>query len=299
LNITTQPRKNVAVYLAVLVAGIYFLSAFALPSAAYSAGPSTVRMPKVILRPFNTVAGNSVKVTGLGFTDSSTATVTFNGNTVASGVAINSTGGFVTNFVVPASTPSGSYTVKATDADGKSGSNTLTVTGVSAKITDSTDGADRIVGTTVFVTGTGFLSNAQITVMFGSQTVNTTTSNGSGGFSASFKVPELPGQMYYINATDGTNSAHVPFVINPHLTSSSLTVKPGQTITVNGTGFGPSDTVSFTYDGSSLSTSTSTGANGAFSVQITIPSTAPKGGHSLTASDTSGHAASILIRVTT
>jgi hypothetical protein len=283
-------------YIAAIVAAMYFVSLYAVPatSSAFSAGPQTVKKPKLILRPFSTSPGKSVKVTGLGFTDSSTVTVTLNGTTVASGVAINSTGGFVANFTVPSTAASGTYVVTAKDASGLTASNNLSVS-TSTKIKLSTSGSSRIVGSTVTVTGTDFDKNAPITVTFGSTKVASTTSTSTGTFSTTFQVPADPAGSYTVSATDGTNTASATFTIHPHITTTK-TVTPGETITVTGTGFGSATTVNFTFSGTSLGSGRTTDG-GSFSQNVQIPSTATKGGYTLQATDALGNTATFHITV--
>lgn len=295
----SRVRKNSVVYLAAVVAALYLVALFAVPvaTAAYAASPAASTTPKLLLRPLNSSPGKSVKVTGLHFTDSSTATVTFNSVTVATGVAINSTGGFVTSFTVPSDTAAGSYTVTAKDGSGLTASNTLTIA-IKAKLTLTTSGSSRIVGTTVTVQGTGFDSKAPITVSFNGVTVTSTTSNSTGGFEAVFQVPQVPAGSATVSATDGTNTASRSMTIKSHLTSSSSTTAPGDTITVTGTGFAASSSVSFTLDGNALSTTTTTNSTGTFVASITIPTTASKGGQPLVATDGSGNSATVRLRVT-
>ena len=181
--------------------------------------------PKIILRPFNSEPGKSVKVTGLRFTAGSTVTITFNGITVDSKVPVNSTGGFVTSFIVPKGTAVGSYPVVATDAKGLQATNTLMI-GTAAKIVLTTGGKPRIVGTMLTVTGTGFLPSVTVTVYFSGVAEATPTSSTTGGFVTTFAVPAVPQGSQEVSASDGTNNAQRAFIVNPHITASPTTAAP-------------------------------------------------------------------------
>ena|SRR5579862_3567313 len=296
VNQLTQSHKRVGLYFAVLIAAVYLTSVFVVPlsASAYSASPSLTN-PKVILRPFTVAAGASVKVTGLGFTDSSTASVTFNGATVASGVVVNSTGGFVTNFVVPSSTSPGSYPVVATDASGKSASNTLTV---KSKVTLTITATGHSDGSTVTVSGTQWMHSATITVTFRGDVVATTTSSSSGSFSTQFKIADAPAGTFFIVVTDGTNSQHRAFGVVPRLLASPTSGAPGSMITVNGTGYGQNVVVKMTFGPDSITTMPTTSNTGSFQVQIQIPSGLASGAYTLTATDSSGNTAHTRVSVT-
>jgi large repetitive protein len=292
-------RKNVGLYFALIVAAIYLSSVFVLPisASAYSASPAVSTAPKLILRPFTTSPGKSVKVTGLHFTPSSTVTITFNGADVASGVATNTSGGFVTNFAVPIGTKAGSYPVVAIDALSFQASNTLVVAAKS-KITLSTEGNPRIVGSPLTIVGSGFIPNNPLTVLFGGTVVASLSTNSTGGFTTSFPIPKVSAGSYTVSANDGTNTASKSFTVNPHLTSSPTSVAPGGMITVAGTGFAANSNVAFTLNGAALSATATTDSSGSFSLQITIPINASPVGQALKATDQSGDSASVRIQVT-
>ncbi len=252
---------------------------------------------KLVLRPFTVVAGKSVKVTGTHFTDSSPVSVTFNGGVVATTTA-NTTGGFVTNFVVPTTTAAGSYTVSATDGAGLTASNTLTVTSTTTKLTLKVTATAHRDGATATVSGNNFLSAHAITVTFNGMTVGTATSNSSGGFTLSFLVAGEPAGNYSIVATDGTNSVTKTFGVNAYILVSPTSGAPGAMLTVNGTGYAAGVDVTITLGTTTLTTTAKTSSSGSFQVQVEIPTTFSRGGETMTATDTSGNSATAHVRVT-
>jgi len=295
VNPILQSRKKVIVYGSFIVAFIYLASVFVMPIgvSAFSAAPQVSTTPKVILKPFTVVAGKSVKVTGLHFTDGASITVTFNGGTVAT-TSANSTGGFVTSFVVPSSTPASTYTVSASDSNGLKASNTLTVTGPKAKLA-VTATAHRN-GASVTVVGSDFLPSTAITVTFNSVQVGTATSSSSGGFTVTFTIEDTPAGTFDIVATDGTNSVTKTFGVNAYVTVTPTAGAPGSSLTVEGTGFAPGVTVTITLGSTTVGSPTSN-PYGAIQVTVVIPSTFSRGGETLTATDGT-NSASAHVRVT-
>jgi len=67
------------------------------------------------------------------------------------------------------------------------------------------------------------------------------------------------------------------------LTLSKVTGPPTTAVTVNGTGFGSSETVITTFDSTTTLGTTTTDSTGSFSLGITIPATALPGKHSIQA----------------
>jgi len=86
----------------------------------------------ITITPKTSAGKNSitVTVTGTGFAGDSPVTITFGGTTETTSPAsieTSVTGGFTATFVVPSTTPSGSYTVQATDGSGNSATSTFKV----------------------------------------------------------------------------------------------------------------------------------------------------------------------------
>lgn len=257
---------------------------------------SSSKGAKLVLRPFTVVAGKSDKVTGTHFTDSSSVSVTFNSATVIT-TTTNSTGGFVENFTVPATTAAGSYTVTATDALGVTASNTLTVTTTSMKLTMKVTATAHRDGATVTVTGNNFLASHTVTVTFNDNTVGTATTNSSGGFTLTFVVAGVPEGTYDIVGTDGTNTVTKTFGVNPYITVTPTSGAPGSTLTVNGTGFAADSQVTIALSTTTLTTATSS-STGSFQVTVSIPTTFSRGGETMTATDALGNSAKAHVRVT-
>jgi len=252
--------------------------------------------PKIVLRPFTVVAGKSVKVTGTHFTDSAPVTVKFNGATVST-TTVNSTGGFVTNFVVSTSTAAGSYTVTATDSSSLTASNTLTVTSASTRLALKITASAHRDGATATASGNNFLPSHLITVTFNGKVVGTATSNSSGGFSIIFVIADTPAGAASVVATDGTNTVTRSFTVNAYIVVSPTTVAPGAMLTVNGTGYAANSAITLTLGGTPISVTPTTNSNGSFQVSFTVPSTMASGAATMTAVDSAAHSASAHVRI--
>ena len=299
VNQVFRSRKNILAYSAMLIAAIYLTSVFVVPigASAFSASSLASTTPKVVLRPFTVVAGKSVKVTGTHFTATDSVSVSFNGGTVATGT-VNSTGGFVANFVVPSGTATGSYTVTAKDSSGVTASNTLSVTTTSTKLTLKVTATAHRDGATATVSGNNFLPSTTVTVTFRGDVVGTATTNSSGGFTLTFVVQHAPAGTFFISATDGTNTIAKSFTVSAFITVSPNVAAPGAMVTVNGTGFAQNAPITLTLGTTSITVTPTTNNYGSFQMLVQIPTSMAKGGYSMTAADNAGHSATAHVRVT-
>jgi outer membrane protein assembly factor BamB len=97
------------------------------------------------------------------------------------------------------------------------------------------------------------------------------------------------------NRTQGT----ITFPASNSITHSPVSGSPSSTVKVSGSGFGISETVTITFDTTSVSNIT-TSSTGTFSKKITVPKSAQPGNHTITARGlTSGHSASATFLVRT
>jgi len=291
-------------YIALIAASLYIMSVFVstpVSTSAFSASTTVATKPKLILKPTTVGTDKNVRVKGVRFTPNSLVTVKMGTTTLGTNTT-DVSGTFTLKIKSPSTT--GQYTITATDAAKKTASAILLVTASStiAKISETTKDQYgthmHIVGAMVNLTGTGFTPGDTVTIYFFGSPITTTTSNSTGGFSNTiFTIPTIPGGSNYINATDGTKKADIPYKIVGHVTSSLSSVAPGQTVTISGTGFGNSATVSFTFNGASIASPTTASSSGTFSAQVTIPSGTTKGNYPLVATDNDGNSGTVHIKV--
>lgn len=174
--------------------------------------------PKMTISPSSGSIGDTVKVTGTGFTKSTDVTITFGGDEVGTGET-DSYGSFEATFEVPEVAP-GTHEVKADTAKAE-----FTIT-TSVNISPVTSQASPgYVGDKVTISGTGFKSNSDITITYTSEpVVFHTTSEADGSFTYTLTVPPSEAGEHTITASDGTSSMSVTFVMesNPPATPPPL-----------------------------------------------------------------------------
>src|SRR5574341_2419497 len=146
-------------------------------------------------------------------------------------------------------------------------------------------------GSAVTVTGSGFAKNTVTSILFDFAFVEETTTNNSGAFTKSITIPTTAnGGSHKITANDGISSVDATFTVS---SQTMITVTPtsgaiGTTVTVSGSNFGASKTITIRFDNDNVLTSpfsvVST-TTGAFSATFTIPSAALVGSHTISAMD--------------
>lgn len=159
----------------------------------------------IAVSPTSGAVGDEVTITGTGFGASKYMNITYDGDavtTIPSPVRADANGSFTAKFTVP-SCVKGTYEVKAREG-------TTTYVGTANFAVEAGASLSKTtgnVGTSLTVTGTGFLVNHSVTITYPSEptTVVTTTTNASGAFSATFDAPVSVGGSHIITVTDGTN----------------------------------------------------------------------------------------------
>jgi hypothetical protein len=246
-------------------------------------------------------------VNGNGFAANTMVRILFNGS---SGTQVGSptsdgSGNFSTSVTIPSVTV-GTYQVVATDGS-NSATTSFTVTmSFSLSLSPSSGGT----GTGVNVSGAGFGANEGVVIGWdqpGNQ-VTTATTNGSGGFTASFTVPSSSGGGNHSVFATGQSSHLVvtrTFTVNGsgNVGGANLSLSPasgaaGSTVSLNGTGFNGSEQVNLAVDGGVVTSVTSDGS-GNFATTLQLSSSLSGGSHTISATATSsGHSATVTFFVT-
>ncbi len=231
--------------------------------------------PDITITPESGAAGSTITVSGTGFGEDLDVTINFNVDEVATD-GTNEDGSFEVSFPVPLRAE-GSYTVEAVDDDDNSAEANFTIATTAVNIIPSTGKT----GTEVTVNGNGFIASTSITITFADETVATTSSDADGNFSATFTVPNKATDTYKVKATDGTNTKEADFTIS---TSGDINPKAGSVgtgLTISDVGFTAGGTVTITYDGNQLATTT-VNTDGSFSFNAPASSGGP---HTIIATD--------------
>lgn len=230
--------------------------------------------PEIELDDSSGYVGDTIKVDGYGFDYDTTVTIYYDNGSVGT----DSTDGYGTfdnfTFTVPDSTE-GTHKVKARDSLYYSPEVNFTV---SPEITlGSSSGA---VGDTITVSGTGFAASSDIIIYFDGDEVDITAgdndTNSDGSFSdATFTVPDTSRGSHTIKAKDEDNNYDTAtFTVAQKITIDPTSGSSGTTVTVTGTAFGASKTITIKYDGTTVATvptTVTTNPTGYFSATFTVP----------------------------
>lgn len=214
--------------------------------------------------------GDTITVDGTGFLASATVTIYYD----TTSVGVDSTNSYGTfdnfTFTVPASVK-GTHTIRGKDTTVYSPTVNFIV---SPKITISpTSGA---VGDTVTISGTGFATSSSITISFDAVSQTTTSTNSSGTFSATtFTVPSTLRGSHTVKARDASaNYATATFTVSAKITIDPTSGPSGTPVTITGTGFGASRTITIKYNNVTVTTNPATVTTnpvGYFTATFTVP----------------------------
>ena len=147
--------------------------------------------------------------------------------------------------------------------------------------------------------GTGFTAGTSGFVWFdtdgdsvrdsGEPTLTATAPGGVLSAPGAMTVPTVPRATYYVRvdvpSADPSVDASAPFVVRPTVTANVSTANVGDTITVSGTGFAATVSVTILFDGVSKGTATTT-ASGTFTGFTFIVPATTEGYYTIKAQET-------------
>jgi hypothetical protein len=254
--------------------------------------------------PVRGMPGDSLTVTGRGFSASKAVTLIFGSATVANvsvtptgGVTTNATGSFTAIITIPTIAPAnfGTFILNATDANGV---NATVNVSVDYYVTVFPTGGPS--GITITIAGR-IPANTAYTTAFSTQTAFSGTSDANGRFTGTFVVPALvvAGTTYPVTVTWGvtnTRSASPGFTASaaPTISYTPTSGVAGAVVTISGAGFSTKDNITLSMGTTTVnSTATDarfgpTSATGTFtSLTFTVPALTP-GSYYLTVADQYG-----------
>jgi hypothetical protein len=235
--------------------------------------------------------GTEVRVTGRGFRDNRTIGIFFDGNRIdarPSSVRTDSDGSFNAEFDVPFCanrTPEvlasdGTYTASAVFTIVAN----IMLSPISGEVEDE-----------VSISGRGFRSNRVIEITFDGNELATrpsvVRSDDTGCFDATFLIPPSTTGTHEVSASDGDESDEANLTTQSTLMLSPSSGPINATVSVTGTGFGPSRTVTIRFNGEHVRTG-ATDAQGKFTDQFMVPSVS-SGNYDVNASDGSTTAVAV------
>ena len=234
--------------------------------------------PAISVTPTSCGVGCTITVKGSGFTASETGIkVMFGTAEMRTAIAADSAGSWTTTFDVP-STHSGAYIIDAL------GNTTLAtaVADVSFSVVSgiSIDKTSVYVGDIVAVTGTGFAANENnIFVTFsGVKQGDAVTADANGLWHSTFTVPETVNGSHVVDAYGGITTAggitDKNLAVMCKVSLSPLAGNVGDTISVKGSGFSGSRTITVQFGTIQVISELSTGENGSFLTTFKVPRTA-------------------------
>ena len=154
-------------------------------------------------------------------------------------------------------------------------------------------------GTSVAVTGSGFVGNETgVTVTWdGTPVAAGITASPQGTWNTTFIVPASSSGSHSVSAYGSkTLSPTVPvltFMVTGNISLSQSSGAPGTSVTVIASGFGAGETgVTVTYDGAIVATGITAGGQGTWSTTFSVPASA-SGSHTITAYGSTTQASSI------
>ncbi len=214
-----------------------------------SPGVVFIVAPQITLSTSTASVGSTITCSGNGFAASSNISFSLD-STAISGVATTNVNGKFSNttLTIPAIS-GGAHTFQARDTSGNSATANMTIRSV---ITINPNNGPA--GTTVTVTGSGFLANGSINITYDGASVtispSSVTADSKGSFTTSFKAPSGPSGVHTIIASDASYTASTQFtsVIVATVTPTNGVV--GTTITASGAGFKAKAPIIISYDGS-------------------------------------------------
>ncbi len=241
--------------------------------------------------------GTVMTVSGSGFAATETVSIKFDTTTIGS--ATTSSGAFSASVTIPSTATPGTHSIIATGAtSGYIASAAFKVLAPNLTISPTSG----LPGVVISVSGTQFGASEIVTIKLSTTILGTATASSTGAFTASVTIPASTAPATYtISATGGTTGIEALgkfTVLNPNvLTLSKSYGPPGTVLTVSGSGYAATETVTIKLGTVTLGTATT--ASGAFSTSVTVPVSMIPGSYTMTGTGgTSGHVDSAAFKVT-
>ena len=240
----------------------------------------------ISIDPHEGAVGTDVRIDGTGYGNQEAIQVRYDGNPVAikaGNTLTESSGKFQATIAIPASI-AGIHAITVTG----SSSGTQAEAPFTVKPDITIEPEEGTVGSQITITGKGFQANRSILIKFNTIGVATATSDANGSFSSIFNVPIPTVGTYEVEADDGTYTDKVNFSvgIGGEISPETSTTSPGHVgteVTISGVGFTAGGTVTITYDGTQVATTT-VNPDRSFSGTFNVPASS-SGGHTVIATD--------------
>ncbi len=251
---------------------------------AFAAG--TLNSPN----PSNGPPGTIVYLSGTGF-PAGTITIYFNSTQTTTSASSFSGGSTTTGdftnayFAVPSIYSRGNYVVWVNVGGETSSAKQFTVTpGI---VLSTTSGS---VGDQITIAGNGFTASGTATIYLDSVSQQTTTANTYGAFSITYTIPRITkgNHTFSIYDTSSGITTSASFNLVSKLSVNPTSAAFGTPITITGTGYTTSSTITLYLDNVNTTSTTSDSYGGFTITNFTLPATT-SGSHTLRAQDSTGN----------
>jgi hypothetical protein len=242
---------------------------------------SVVVNTAINLSPTTGLVGDSITVNGSSFGAGATATLYFDDVNIGT-VQIGIDGSFTASIDIPAST-TGVHIIRVEDTAAR-----LATANISIEPEMTMTPLAGLMGDGVNVSGSGFSSNQDITIMYSDIAVTLATpieTDADGSFSGSFSVPAIPGGAYTVAVSDSISDLTADFTVGYSATLRPGSGEMGDTVQLSGHGFGANKQVTLLYGNAVIQmTPITSDSAGSFSGSFDIPAI-PGGIAALTITD--------------
>ncbi len=272
----------------------------------------------IIVSPSSGQVGSLVIIEGTGFEPDQRITMTIDDieleMTMATPLTTDETGDFPAIAATIPDIEPDEYEISVTDDSGNSAVTAFTVEGAVevpeetavASITSTPNVGPS--GSEVTVDGTGFGARENITFAFDDVDLDAiATTDDLGVFSATIAIPagaadgdhsvSASDSLGNVATTTFTVAAEEETTVAASITASPSSGSAGSEVTIEGTGLGAGENVTFAFDGNPLNASVTADNLGSFSATAMIPVDASSGDHEISASDISGNTATATFTV--
>jgi len=234
----------------------------------YTAWTNFTVTPQLIATPHSGANGTPVKFTGTGYAAYSRVWVNWSRGTACSNTT-GALGGFNCSFVIPL-LPASSYTFVGTD-NASNTANLVFAISAGLVITPSSGPVGKQVG---FV-ATGFGAGASITISWTGGVACNGTTNATGTYSCTFKIPPTPASKYVFTASDrSSHTATAAFHVLTLLTDNPGSGPVTTVVTFSGTGYPAAATIDVNWTGPGvIACSALTSLTGGFTCSFSVPAT--------------------------
>lgn len=261
--------------------GTYLMTATGATSGVVDSGNFKVLAPTLVVNPSSGVPGTVTNVSGSQFHAGETINV-YNSTTLLGTTTATSTGTFAVNITIPASAPTGTFSLKAVGASsGIEALGSFKVTSYPLTLSKTYG----LPGAIISVSGSGYAATESVTIKLGTVVLATVTTS-SGAFSTSVTIPLTMAPGTYLMTATGATSGHVDSanfkVLAPTLVLNPSSGLPGTVTSVSGSQFMAGETITIKIGSTILGTTTAS-STGTFSKSVTIPSSLAIGTYTVTA----------------